>query len=119
MITVSVVYPQYAGARFDFDYYLQRHIPLVRQLVGSALRAVTVEKGLSGAESGSEPGYIAAARLTFDSVESFQKAFGPHAARIMGDVANYTDIQPEIQYNETLLQEAHQPVVSGWYADAQ
>lgn len=40
------------------------------------------------------------AHLTFDSVDAFQKAFAPHSDAIMGDVPNYTDIQPVIQINE-------------------
>lgn len=36
MITVSVIYPHRAGARFDFDYYLRQHMPMVQQLLGNA-----------------------------------------------------------------------------------
>ena len=39
----------------------------------------------------------------FDSVEAFQKAFAPHADSIMGDIPNYTDIQPIIQLNEVKM----------------
>ncbi|WP_434631787.1 EthD family reductase [Chromobacterium sp. CV08] len=119
MITVSVVYPQHAGARFDFDYYMQKHMPLVQQLLRGALKGVQVERGLSGAEPGSAPGYAAQAQLVFESAEAFQRAFGPVAARIMDDIPNYTDIRPVIQLNELLLQEARQAGVSGWYAGAQ
>jgi uncharacterized protein (TIGR02118 family) len=41
--------------------------------------------------------------LYFDSVESFQKSFAPHAERIMGDLPNYTDSQPLIQISEVKL----------------
>jgi uncharacterized protein (TIGR02118 family) len=37
------------------------------------------------------------AHLSFESVEAFQAAFGPHAEAIMGDIPNYTDISPAIQ----------------------
>jgi len=36
-------------------------------------------------------------------VDAFQKAFGPHADAIMGDIPNYTDIQPVIQLNEVKM----------------
>jgi uncharacterized protein (TIGR02118 family) len=45
----------------------------------------------------------AMAHLVFDSVDAFQKAFGPHADAIMGDIPNYTNIQPIIQLNEVKM----------------
>ncbi|AXE29856.1 EthD family reductase [Chromobacterium phragmitis] len=119
MITVSVTYPQRPGAHFDFDYYLRQHMPMVQQLLGHALKGVRVDRGLSGAEAGSTPGFVAQATLLCDSVQTFQQAFGPVAARIMGDVPNYTDIQPLFQYSEVALCDERQPGVSGWYANAQ
>ena len=35
--------------------------------------------------------------LYFDSVEAFQTAFGSHAGEIMGDIPNYSNVQPTIQ----------------------
>ncbi len=41
--------------------------------------------------------------LYFDSVEAFQAVFGPHAGPIMGDIPNYTNVQPTIQVSEVKL----------------
>ena len=79
MIKVSVLYPNRTGTKFDMAYYLDHHIPMVRRLVGSALRGVSVEHGISGDEPGSPPPYVTTAHLLFDSVETFQKSFGTHA----------------------------------------
>jgi uncharacterized protein (TIGR02118 family) len=100
MIKVSVLYPQSAGSKFDMDYYVKKHMPMVRQKVGSALKGMAVEQGLSGGQPGTAPTYIAAGHLTFESVEAFQAAFGPHSAAIMADIPNYTNIQPIIQIGE-------------------
>ena len=48
MIKVSVLYPNRAGTKFDMAYYLDHHIPLVRQLLGLALKGLSVEHGSSG-----------------------------------------------------------------------
>jgi uncharacterized protein (TIGR02118 family) len=40
--------------------------------------------------------------MFFDSLQSFQGAFGAHAGPIMADVPNYTDIQPTIQISEVI-----------------
>jgi uncharacterized protein (TIGR02118 family) len=103
MIKVSVMYPNGSGTRFDMKYYLNRHIPLVRQLLGTALRQVAVEQGIVGPQPGSPPTYIALGHLWFDSVEDFQSGLGKHGQQIMGDIPNYTNVQPIIQISEVKL----------------
>jgi uncharacterized protein (TIGR02118 family) len=103
MIKVSVFYPYEEGKKFNMEYYCNKHIPMVQQKLGTALKSRAVEQGLGGGAPGSPPTYIAMGHLYFDSVEAFQTAFGPHAASIMGDVPNYTDIQPTIQISEVKI----------------
>ena len=103
MIKVSVFYPNEAEKKFDMDYYLNSHIPMVQEKLGDALKGGAVEQGLGGAEPGSPATYVAMAHLLFDSVEAFQGAFGPHSEAIMADVPNYTDIQPTIQISEVKM----------------
>jgi hypothetical protein len=51
MISVSVIYPNEAGKKFDIDYYCNEHIPRVQQKLGSACKRVAAEHGLLGVES--------------------------------------------------------------------
>jgi len=103
MIKVSVFYPNNEGAKFDIDYYCNKHIPMVRQKLGAACKNAAVEQGIAGATPGSRPAFIALGHLYFDSVEAFQTAFGPHAEAIMADIPNYTDIQPTIQISDVKI----------------
>ncbi len=103
MIKVSVYYPNEAGKKFDWDYYLRKHIPMVREKFGAACKSLAVEQGLGGATPGSNPPYIGQCHFGFDSLESFQNAFGPNAEAIMGDIPNYTDTQPVIQISEVKI----------------
>jgi len=103
MIKVSVLYPNSEGKKFDMGYYCSKHMPMLQQKLGAACKRVAVEQGLVGAETGSRPAYIAMGHLYFDSVEAFQTAYGPHAKAIMGDIPNYTDIQPTIQVSEVKI----------------
>jgi len=48
MIKVSVMYPNTPGARFDHEYYRDRHMPLVKELMGDSCKHYTVDKGLAG-----------------------------------------------------------------------
>ncbi len=103
MIKVSVFYPSGKGKKFDMGYYCSKHIPMVQKKLGAACKSVAVEQGLAGGAPGTEPSFVAMGHLYFDSVQSFQAAFGPHAKDIMADVPNYTDIQPTIQISEVKM----------------
>jgi uncharacterized protein (TIGR02118 family) len=41
--------------------------------------------------------------LYFETVDAFQTAFGPHTEAIMGDIPNYTNVQPVIQISEVKI----------------
>jgi uncharacterized protein (TIGR02118 family) len=106
MIKVGVYYPYSGGAPFDMTYYLEKHMPMVRQKLGAALKSMSVEHGLQGMadpSSAGPPTYVVMAHLGFDSVEAFQAAFGAHAQAIMADVANYTKIVPILQISEVKM----------------
>ena len=103
MIKVSVFYPNTTGSRFDMPYYLNTHIPMVRQKLGAAVKGLSVEHGLGGGQPGTPPTYLAMGHLLFDSVEAFRQSWGPHAEAIVGDIPNYTNIQPTLQVSEVKL----------------
>jgi len=103
MIKFSAFYPNEEGKKFDMTYYFNKHIPMIQQKLGSACKRVAVEQGLGGAEPGSRATYLIMFHLYFDSVEAFQTAIGPHVQTIMGDIPNYTDIQPTIQISEVKI----------------
>lgn len=106
MATLSVVYPRSAGATFDYDYYRDKHMPLVGSRWGNA--------GLVGGEAllgkaapdGSEAPYFAIGIIHFDTAENLRALDGEHAPEIIGDIRNFTDVQPMIQINERFLPSA-------------
>ena len=105
MTKISILYPNNKGARFDLRYYIGTHMPLSIELLSThpGFKGVSVERGLGGAEPGSAAAYIAMCHFLFDSIEDFMAAFAPHAARLQGDMPNYTDTKPVIQFNEVLI----------------
>lgn len=100
MIKVSVLYPVRPGSRFDVDYYLGVHMPMAIRLLGSAIKAVSVEIGLGGEMPGQPAPYAAIVGFTCESVEAFTGAFMPVADQLQGDIPKYTDIEPVIQIGE-------------------
>lgn len=103
MIKVSVIYPNASDAEFDVDYYCNQHIPMVRDLLGSACTNAAVEVGVCGATPSDRPPNIAMGHLSFDSLTQFQEAFGPNAEQITSDFKNYTNVIPVIQISEVKL----------------
>src|SRR5687768_7729195 len=78
MIRMSVFYPTTEGESFDHDYYVSKHLPLLREKLGDALKNVTAQKGTDNGMGG-EPPFVAIAHLDFESAEEFQAAFMPVA----------------------------------------
>jgi uncharacterized protein (TIGR02118 family) len=104
MIKLSILYPNNEGGRFDMDYYVNIHIPMSIEKLAPALRGVSVDQGLDVPEiPGKQPTYVAAAHMLFDSIAAFQETFGPHSARLQGDMINYTDIEPVYQFSEVRI----------------
>ncbi len=104
MIKVSVLYPNTPGARFDHEYYRDKHLPMVKAKMGDHPKYYTIDKGLGGGAPGTPATYIGMCHLFCDSVESFQAGMGPHHKEIMSDVANYTDVQPVMQISEVVVE---------------
>lgn len=103
MIKLSVMYPAGEGKTFDMDYYCNNHIPMVSGLLGDAVKGATVESGLGGAGPGSPAPYAAMGNMYFESMESFENAFGPNASTIMADGPNYTNVEPVVLVSEVLI----------------
>jgi uncharacterized protein (TIGR02118 family) len=103
MIKVGIFYPQKEGSKFDMKYYLEKHIPMVRKKMGGALKGVAIEQGIAGAQPGTPPAYAVVAHLAFDSVEAFHAAFTPIAAELQGDMRNYSNVEPVIQFSEVRM----------------
>ena len=100
MIKVSVLYPNTDTTSFDMNYYCNSHMPMVKDKLGAACTKIAVAGGLGGAAPESPPVYVAMGHLYFDTVDDFQSAFAPHAEAIMGDIPNYTNVEPIIQVSE-------------------
>lgn len=86
MVKISILYPNLCGARFDFKYYTEVHMPRSIQLLSAhpGFNSVSVERGAGGAVPGSEPTYIAMCHYQFTTAEAFMDAFMPHAAELQG-----------------------------------
>jgi uncharacterized protein (TIGR02118 family) len=103
MIKVTVFYPNEPGKKFDMEYYRNKHFPLAHRLLDSAgLMRSEIEKGVSDTDPNAPPRFVAVGSLYFDTVEHVHQAFKTHGREIMGDIKNYTDIQPQFLISEVV-----------------
>jgi len=94
------MYPNSSNTNFDIEYYCNTHMPMVEGLLGEAIKGSNIDSGIAGGAPGEIAPFIAMGHMIFDSIDSFQKAFGPNAEKIMSDIPNYTNAKPQIQISE-------------------
>lgn len=102
MVAVTVLYPQTESSHFDYEYYAAKHLPLVKARWGSmGLEEAEFLRG-SAAMDGAAPAFALIATLVFSSQQAMNAALAAHGAEILGDIPNYTDVQPLMQVNAPL-----------------
>jgi uncharacterized protein (TIGR02118 family) len=101
-ITVTVMYPNTPGSKFDMDYYLGGHFDLVGRLWGSKLVSARAVKGAATPDPDTPPPYQVIAILELASVEDLQSLIAESGDQVMGDIPNFTDVTPVIQISENL-----------------
>lgn len=100
MIRVTAMYPRTSESHFDLDYYQNKHLPLVRERFNSlGMLRVGFDEGLGGLGPGEPPTYMAIGYLEFGTMEDLQRCLAAHAPEIIGDIPNFTNVQPIIQVN--------------------
>lgn len=100
MTKVTILYPNGDGKTFDMEYYSNKHMPMVAHLLGDSLKLFTIDKGVAGRTPDEPIPYLAIGYLYFDQLSAYQNSFGPNAEKIVGDIPNYTNIQPVVQISE-------------------
>jgi len=98
---VSVLYPTEDGKRFDMDYYLGTHLPLVQDKFGAhGMMSVQVCKGVGGGAPGAPAPYFVIANMVFPDAATMGAALKEAGPAVMADIPNYTDVEPIVQISE-------------------
>ncbi|HEU5398728.1 MAG TPA: EthD family reductase [Gammaproteobacteria bacterium] len=101
MVRLTVMYPQTADSTFDLDYYLTKHMPLARErLSTSGLTATHIDEGLGGGAPGEPAPYTVICTFTFETMDGLQGAMAAHGGELMGDIPNFTNVQPTLQVSQ-------------------
>ena len=95
MISVVILYPKSDDSTFDMDYYSGSHMPMFAESLGDACQGWGV--------SGPAAKYHAVGWVMVTSQDAFDAAMAEHGGKIIGDVANYTNVQPELVIGEVVV----------------
>lgn len=102
MTKVTIFYPNGEGKTFDMDYYSNKHMPMVANLLGDSLKFISIDKGIASGTPDTPVPYLAIGYLYFETISAFQNSFAPHAEKVRADITNYTNAVPVIQISEVL-----------------
>ena len=101
MIRVSALYPNESGAKFDHSYFMDNHLPMLRELLGPrGLVRVEVDKGISAADPSAPAPFVLVAHLIFNSVDEVHEGFKAVGREVMSDIPNFTSVTPTFQISE-------------------
>lgn len=101
MRCITVLYPNSDGVRFDFDYYKRNHATLIMRLYGRGIAKYELRRGMSGPDGG-KPAYVATVNFWIGDQKLFDESQAKHTATLVADVANFTNVQPTIQFDEVV-----------------
>lgn len=101
-LSLQVLYPASDEAVFDYDYYLETHLPLIEEHWGDLIETFEASRGLAGGPDVPPP-YLLIATITFADQEALETAMGEKGSAIIDDVANFTNVRPQILVGEVLM----------------
>jgi uncharacterized protein (TIGR02118 family) len=88
-----VMYPRTDESTFDMGYYKSTHMPMFADALGDACQ------GWGAATVASGP-WAAVGWAMVESQEAFDATMAEHGGAIMGDLANFTNVAPELVIGE-------------------
>ena len=106
MVHFVITYANAKHSRFDFDYYLNTHLPLGNRLLQDyGLVHWEVDRGQVNAR-GEAPTFLCITRLYFADAERMGAGFAAHGAELKADMGNYTNVEPVFTLAETVAKSA-------------
>ncbi|MEZ5256310.1 MAG: EthD family reductase [Ilumatobacteraceae bacterium] len=90
---MHILYPKTDDSTFDMDYYKSTHMPMFAEALGEGCQSWGASTALGG-------DWAAIGWAIVDSQDTLNSAMAEHGAKIMADVANYTNVAPQLVVGE-------------------
>ncbi len=103
MISVSIFYPNTEESKFNLEYYVTQHVPMVEKLLKPmGMDKLVVEQAM-GTPMPNEPApFSVIEHLLFNNLEEMEMGMGHYGPNLMRDVANFTNVKPVVQISKRL-----------------
>jgi uncharacterized protein (TIGR02118 family) len=95
MISVVILYRKSDDSTFDMEYYTTKHMPMLAESLGDACQGWGV--------SAPATKYHAIGWVTVSDQSAWDATIAEHGAAIIGDVANYTSVSPELVVGDVVV----------------
>jgi uncharacterized protein (TIGR02118 family) len=100
MFRMHVVFPASEGATFDWDRYVNEHLPLAREkLTPHGLLRINAQRCAQGPD-GQAPAHLAIVTLDFETADGFREAFAQVAPDLIAHVPTFTNAQPSFSFGQ-------------------
>ena len=87
---MTITYQNGTDVRFDFDYYINTHMPRIMTLYGKSISRFELRRGLPGAD-GAKPPFVATITIWIADGAAFDAAQVQHQAGLRADVPKFTN----------------------------
>jgi uncharacterized protein (TIGR02118 family) len=87
---MTITYQNGADVRFDFDYYVNTHMPRIMTLYGKSISRFELRRGQPGAD-GAKPPFVATITIWIADGAAFDAAQAQHQAGLRADVPKFTN----------------------------
>ncbi|KAF5535255.1 ethyl tert-butyl ether degradation [Fusarium phyllophilum] len=91
-LTVTVLFPNVPDAKYDFNYYVSKHMPLIQERWGKyGVKSWSATQFTNGLDDSPSP-YAFGSIVEWEDQNQVKIAFaGPEVVEIMGDVSNFSN----------------------------
>ncbi len=103
MRCITVLYPAKDNDAFDFEFYRNRHAPLIKDILGPSLHRFELRKGV-GTPDGQPPTYIAVIGIWIADWEDYEKRVAVRQQELIDEVPLFTKQMPIIQIDEVTIE---------------
>jgi uncharacterized protein (TIGR02118 family) len=91
---LTILYPYQEGAKWDVDYYIAHHMPLIMKLYGTkAIKRFELRKGDKNM-AGAKPAFIGTVGIYIQDQKAFGEAGKQHGQTLRDDVPHFSTVMP-------------------------
>jgi uncharacterized protein (TIGR02118 family) len=102
MKCINILYPAKDNDGFGFEFYIKKHVPLIKDILGNILHRIEVRKGVSSHDGTGVPAFTCAICIWIADWPAYEKAIAARASELIAEVPLFTKVMPQMQIDEVI-----------------